>query len=72
MSTRKKIDYVVWALESNGVKCKVRDYLFFFTLETTYNGRFLAFEVTRKDLHKLEVSKLNNQAVSLLRVIRGV
>lgn len=71
MSTRKKIDYVVEVLEIHGVKCKVRDYLFYFELDTMYNGRFLAFDVARKDLHKCEVADLTKQALSLFRVIRG-
>ena len=71
MSTRKKIDYVVEVLESNGVKCRVHDYLFFFTLDITYNGRFLTSYITRKKLHKIEVADLNNQALSLFRVLRG-
>ena len=72
MSTRKKMDYVVEVLESNGVKCKVYDYLFFFTLETIYNGRFLAFDITRKDIHKLKVSDLTKQSLSLCKVICGM
>lgn len=72
MSTRKKMDYVVEVLESNGVKCRVHDYLFFFTLETIYNGRFLAFDVTRKGIHKTEASDLINQAESLCKVICGM
>ena len=72
MSTRKKMDYVASVLESNGVKCRVHDYLFFFTLETIYNGRFLAFDITRKDLHKCEVADLTKQALSLCKVICGM
>ena len=72
MSTRKKMDYIVSVLNAHGVHCKVYDHLFFFTLETTYNGRFLAFEVARKDIHKLEVSHLTEQALSIYRVIHGM
>lgn len=69
MSTRKKMDYIVKVLEIHGVKCKVHDYLFYFTLDTIYNGKFLAFDVTRKDIHKLKVTDLTKQALSLFRVI---
>lgn len=71
MSTRRKMSFIANVLNARGVQCKVYDHLFFFTLETTYNGRFLAFEVARKGIHRLEVSDLTAQALSLYRVIRG-